>query len=76
MRWTAEKVAELGDLAHLGGKEVARRWGVTPSAVSSLARRQGIHMGTRKAPGPGLHARWQAMLPEMKAAIREAVRKA
>ena len=73
IRWTPEKVDELRSLAHLGGAEVARRWGVTPSSVFGLARRESIHMGARVAPGPGLRARWAEMLPGMKAAIREAV---
>ena len=90
MRWTPERVAALRDLAASGldKREIGAIMGATATAVRFQARRshvalsalhptsRGIALSPPRRERDAIRQRWIAMLPGMKAAIREAVREA
>ena len=74
MRWTPEKVDEVREFAHLGGWALAGRIGCSYSAVRHIAAQHGIHLGlVLLSADEQIRARWAAMLPAMRAAIRSDV---
>ena len=74
MRWTPEKIEELRDLAHLGGKPIAKRFNCPSQSVRYIASKHHIHLGPEPPPpndgAPASRDWWECHLPKMRAALK------